>query len=115
MHTADDIDSVYHFSVEGVMLNSSINPNGIPPDLEFTLDEISTELAKLGVKETSQTRLAAIKADLDKMIARDLDNLSIGEGENLKSRTNILPSSLTSAASCSVSRNEIIEIIMDRR
>uniref|UniRef100_A0A5K3EY09 LEM domain-containing protein n=1 Tax=Mesocestoides corti TaxID=53468 RepID=A0A5K3EY09_MESCO len=44
----------------------------IPPDLEFTLEEISAELAKLGIRETSPTRLSAIKADLDQMIARDL-------------------------------------------
>ena len=58
------------------MLTSSVNGNGLPPDLEFSLDEISTELAKLGVRETSPTRLAAIKTDLDKLIARDLDKLS---------------------------------------
>ncbi|VUZ43607.1 unnamed protein product [Hymenolepis diminuta] len=64
------------------MITSSVSSNGIPPDLEFSLDEISAELAKLGVRETSPTRLAAIKADLDKMIARDLDSLSLdGRGD----------------------------------
>ena len=58
------------------MLASSVKSNRLPPDLEFSLDEISAELAKLGVRETSPTRLAAIKADLDKLIARDLDTLS---------------------------------------
>ncbi len=42
-------------------------------DLEFSLDEISSELARLGVHEHSPTRLAAIKADLDQLIARDLE------------------------------------------
>lgn len=41
--------------------------------MEFSLDEISTELAKLGVRETSPSRLAAIKNDLDQLIARDLE------------------------------------------
>ncbi|KAL5105116.1 hypothetical protein TcWFU_002162 [Taenia crassiceps] len=59
-----------------IMLTST-SGNGLPSDLEFTLGEISTELAKLGVKETSPTRLAAIKADLDRLIARDLETLSI--------------------------------------
>ncbi|KAM3173138.1 hypothetical protein ACTXT7_013075 [Hymenolepis weldensis] len=64
------------------MITSSVSSSGIPSDLEFSLDEISAELAKLGVRETSPTRLAAIKADLDKMIARDLDSLSLdGRGD----------------------------------
>ncbi|VDO04327.1 unnamed protein product [Rodentolepis nana] len=56
--------------------------NGIPLDLEFSLDEIRAELEKLGIKETSLAQLTAIKADLDKMIARDLDSLSLdGSGD----------------------------------
>ncbi|VDL16581.1 unnamed protein product [Hymenolepis diminuta] len=80
------------------MITSSVSSNGIPPDLEFSLDEISAELAKLGVRETSPTRLAAIKADLDKMIARDLDSLSLdGRGD-----CTLGSSSLTTTSSLSL-------------
>lgn len=81
------------------MITSSVSSNGIPPDLEFSLDEISAELAKLGVRETSPTRLAAIKADLDKMIARDLNSLSLdGRGD-----CTLGSSSLITTSSVSVS------------
>nr|CDS31108.2 cyclin dependent kinase 11B [Hymenolepis microstoma] len=61
------------------MITSSISSLGIPLDLEFSLDEIRAELAKLGVNETSPAQLTAIKADLDKMIAHDLESLSLDE------------------------------------
>ncbi|CDS37991.1 expressed protein [Echinococcus multilocularis] len=80
------------------MLTSSVSCNGLPPDLEFTLDEISTELVKLGVKETSPTRLAAIKADLDTLIARDLDTFSISLDKE-KSATSRSRSNSTSFSS----------------
>nr|VZI06576.1 unnamed protein product [Spirometra erinaceieuropaei] len=44
-----------------------------PPSLEFSVEEISRELAKLGVSETSPTRLIAIKRDLDELIRQDLE------------------------------------------
>ncbi|VDM20692.1 unnamed protein product [Hydatigera taeniaeformis] len=81
------------------MLTSSVSDNGLPPDLEFTLEEISTELAKLGVKETSPTRLAAIKADLDKLIARDLEALSISLNQEASTE---LPHSESDSVSFSV-------------
>ncbi|KAM7540572.1 hypothetical protein Aperf_G00000046674 [Anoplocephala perfoliata] len=102
--TVDDIDIVvYHFSIgeDAMLSSSSVNANGIPPDLEFTLEEISRELAKLGVEETSPTRLAAIKADLDTMIARDLDSLSIGGRGDSKSGISGLSNALTTSASFS--------------
>lgn len=82
------------------MLTSSVSGNGLPPDLEFTLDEISTELAKLGVKETSPTRLAAIKVDLDRLIARDLETLSISLNKEASTTS---PRSRSDSASFSVS------------
>ncbi|VDK39680.1 unnamed protein product [Taenia asiatica] len=75
VNVAELLSKVLHDDRD-IMLTSSVSRNGLPADLEFTLDEISTELAKLGVKETSPTRLAAIKADLDRLIARDLETLS---------------------------------------
>ncbi|VDN38414.1 unnamed protein product [Dibothriocephalus latus] len=44
-----------------------------PPGLEFSVDEISRELVKLGVSETSPSRLIAIKRDLDELIRQDLE------------------------------------------
>ncbi|EUB61244.1 hypothetical protein EGR_03919 [Echinococcus granulosus] len=84
--------------LSNIMLTSSVSCNGLPPDLEFTLDEISTELVKLGVKETSPTRLAAIKADLDTLIARDLDTFSISLDKE-KSATSRSRSNSTSFSS----------------
>uniref|UniRef100_A0A0X3PKN7 Hydrolethalus syndrome protein 1 n=1 Tax=Schistocephalus solidus TaxID=70667 RepID=A0A0X3PKN7_SCHSO len=44
-----------------------------PPGLQFSVDEISRELVKLGVSETSPSRLIAIKRDLDELIRQDLE------------------------------------------